>query len=226
MDIVLLVSGGLDSYIAKTYLEFNGDVVIPLFINYHGRYTAKEKKICLELYPNLKINNSLYLGRFEYGEKAFIKNRNIYFALIASNYGQNICMAGLQDDNVGDKSPEAFNKMQDVLSEVNVKTYSVFSPFWRKTKTQIIDWYLRSSNLPIKTLVKTTSCYHPTKLFCGECPSCFRKWCAFQDNHISSYLPSFTNKNLVHKYIKNLKLYDQARQKSILSSAKIMGVLT
>jgi len=224
MKTILLVSGGLDSYIAYKYLEENNCKLLPLFIDYKGLYTSKELKHAKELFPDLIIDNSLDLSGQELTPKAFIKNRNAYFVLVGSKYGHIIAMGGLKDDNVGDKSPLAFLKMQELLNEINPDIYKVFSPFWRMTKSEIIEWYIQSGN-HIEVLLKTTSCYHPTELYCGECPSCFRKYCAFFDNGLGYLLPGFNNLALVKKYVETITFYDSARQKSILGVAEYLGVI-
>lgn len=224
--MILLVSGGLDSYIACRYLEEVGEACIiePLFINYSGKYTTKELEVCKQLYGKLTIDCTLNFIDKEIGEKAFIKNRNAYFALIASNYGNEIVMGGLKDDKVGDKSPAAFLAMENLLNTNNSDSrYSVFSPFWRKTKSDIIKWYI-NSGFAIDDLLQTTSCYHPTEHFCGKCPSCFRKWCAFSDNGISHHLPTFNNNEMVKKYLDNIESYDIERQRSIKDAAEKLGV--
>jgi len=225
--MIILVSGGLDSYIACRYLEEDnsGYILKALFIDYHGKYTKKEKAVCERLYPKLLVDDTLNFNNIESGKKAFIKNRNAYFALIASNYGERIVMGGLKDDNVGDKSPESFLAMERLLNTIDTKNqYSVISPFWRKTKSDIIKWYLEYG-FDVEDLLQTTSCYHPTEHFCGKCPSCFRKWCAFSDNNIAHYLPTFKNKELVETYLNNIKSYDLQRQQSIKDAAKKMGAM-
>jgi len=224
--IVLLVSGGLDSFIAYHYLRDDGYEIIPLFIDYNGIYSKKELKIVENLFPEsiLVIDGTLNFKGEETGEKAFLKNRNAYFALVASKYGKIICMAGLKDDNIGDKSPEAFIKMQDLLSEINGEYYEVFSPFWRMEKEQIIDWYI-SHKLPLSELLKTTSCYHPKYLFCGECPSCFRKYCAFVSNELEELIPIFLNKKMAYDYLKRSYEYSTNRQISIQKACEKLGVV-
>lgn len=221
--MILLVSGGLDSFIASKYLEKHNNYPKHLYIDYRGKYTTKELAVCQDLYQNLQVDSSLDFRGMERGTKSFIKNRNAHFALVGSNYDKIIVMAGLLDDNVGDKSQEAFKKMGDLLSEINTGEYQVISPFWRKTKSDIIKWYL-DNDFPITDLLDTTSCYDPTELFCGKCPSCFRKWCAFNDNDISSHLPDFKNLPLVKKYTLTLSRYTKERQESILKAAADLGV--
>ncbi len=226
--IVLLVSGGLDSFIAWKYLNHVDCTVLPLFINYHGKYTDKELSVCEELYGEELIidEDTLNFSDKEYGEKAFIKNRNIYLALVASNYGYNICMAGLKDDNVGDKSPEAFTSITNLLNTVNSTdkfTYNVMSPFWNKEKSEIVEWYV-NSGFPEGLLLRTTSCYHPHKHYCGECPSCFRKYCALISNGIN--IPPFRNKKLAKEYLCKaiFGVYTPKRKKSIKTSCKFIDV--
>ncbi len=223
MKTVLLVSGGLDSFIAYHYLIDGGYTVLPLHVNYKGKYSNKELKVVRRLFPDLIIDNSLDFTGQEYGEKAFLKNRNAYFALLGSKYSNSICMAGLKDDNVGDKSPEAFIQMEKLLTEINGEVYAVFSPFWRMEKEEIIKWYI-NQKLSLSDLIKTTSCYHPTFDYCGECPSCFRKYCALLSNNIEYIIPPFINFDLAKKYKDNLDKYSIKRQSSILHACESLGV--
>lgn len=224
--IALLVSGGLDSYIAYHYLrEIHARLVRPIFIQYSGKYSKKEQKVCEEIFDGLKIVNTLNFSGEETGEKAFIKNRNAYFALIGSNFSNEICMAGLKDDNVGDKSKNAFLHMSNLLNEINTDglDYRVFSPFWEMEKAEIIEWYI-GKKYSIEDLLTTTSCYHPTKHFCGECPSCFRKFCAFAYNGIAHVLPRFTNKKMADEYNEKAYtgVYTKIRSKSIMRAYELI----
>jgi len=224
MKTVLLVSGGLDSFIAYHYLKEDDYDVIPLHVNYKGKYSDKELNVVRNLFPDLIVDNSLNFQGQEIGEKAFLKNRNAFFALLGSKYSNSICMAGLKDDNVGDKSPDAFIQMENLLTEINGEVYAVFSPFWRMEKEEVLAWYI-AKKLPISELMLTTSCYHPTLEYCGVCPSCFRKYCAFLTNKIDYLIPKFTNLNLARKYLKNLNQYSStSRQDSIVKACEIMGV--
>jgi len=223
MKTVLLVSGGLDSFIAYHYLVKDGYEVLPLHINYQGIYSDKELSVVEELFPNVRIDNSLDFFGQEIGEKAFLKNRNAFFALIGSKYGNSICMAGLKDDNVGDKSQTAFLRMQELLDEINTGDHHVFSPFWGMEKEEIVKWFMEEQ-LSLKELCLTTSCYHPELNFCGKCPSCFRKYCAFVSNDIGDYIPAFTNFDLALEYKTNIFKYSMKRQASILRACKVLGV--
>jgi len=229
MDLkcVLLVSGGLDSYIGYHYLKKDGYKVKPLFVNYGGKYSEKEKVVVQKLFPDLIIDNCLNFYGEDSGEKAFIKNRNAYLALVASKYSNAICMAGLKDDNVGDKSPEAFVKMSALLTEINNDTkygYIVFSPFWRKTKADILHWYL-SAGLSVTNLLMTTSCYHPTATYCGECPSCFRRYCAFVSAGVPNFIPMFRNTIMAEEYFNKKDSYDAERSESIKKACAELGIL-
>lgn len=226
-NIVVLVSGGVDSFIAYHFVKkmmLDIESITPLFIDYGGRYTNKERTHVLSLFPDLVIDNStLFLRDHEIGEKAFIQNRNIYLALIASRYGDGICMAGLKDDRVGDKSPGAFAAMSTVLTECNDNHYLVFSPFFGMEKVEVIEWYL-NEGLPEKDLHKTISCYADDDAhFCGECPACYRKFCAFTYHDL--YIPEFTNLELATKYLAEYKDKDSKRALSVLKASKKLGLI-
>ena len=94
----------------------------------------------------------------------------------------------------------------------------------KTTKSEIIKWYIEH-DYPINDLYHTTSCYHPVEMFCGSCPSCFRKWCAFHDNGIADILGNFNNNGLVSSYIDTIENYDAARQRSIISAAVALKVI-
>ena len=117
MKDILCVSGGLDSYVAWHYL----DKPTAIFFNAQHRYAEKEEKVVNELFPDLIVDESLVLTENEVGEKAYIHCRNLLFAIQASHYlpdeGGTVWMAGLKDDVVGDKSPEAFKLMGETMKQ-------------------------------------------------------------------------------------------------------------
>ncbi len=223
MTIVALVSGGVDSFIMHKYLMENSknEDIIPLFVYYNGRYNDKEYEAVHRLFSGAVITDrTLNLGDKEFGDKAFIQNRNAYFALVASHYGDKIAMGGLKDDNVGDKTPFAFLKMTELLNTINSpKVFSVFSPFWNKEKIDALEWYL-NRGYDRDILQDTLSCYSddPDIRFCGECPACFRKYCAFKWFGIP--IGEFTNLGLVTTYFEEWKNKKGKRAESIRFVAK------
>jgi 7-cyano-7-deazaguanine synthase in queuosine biosynthesis len=222
---VLLFSGGVDSFIAYHYLEIEGIDVFPLYINYDGRYCKKEYAAVKSLISGVSIDwSTLRLSHLEKGSKAFIKNRNAYLALVASNYAKNIAIAGMGDDNVGDKTPEAFKAMETLLTTINPgETYKVYSPFFRREKIDILEWYLENIG-DVDSLLKTVSCYSPNETFCGICPACFRKFCAF--SYVDIHVPEFRNKALVKRYLADVDdgKYSNKRAASIRIAARRLNL--
>jgi 7-cyano-7-deazaguanine synthase in queuosine biosynthesis len=184
MDNMILFSGGLDSFIAYYYLNRPRG----LFINLKHKYVDREWKTVQKLAPLMEMDliiddQTFDLNKFEM-EDSIIPLRNVYFALLATNYdARSIYMIGVYGDWTHDKNPEAFSKMSDFLTHFCGKPIKVDSPFWDMTKTDMVQWY-KEQNLPIDLLLETYSCFLGEDKHCGHCPSCFRRWIAFYNNDI------------------------------------------
>lgn len=215
--MILCLSGGLDSVIAYYYLNKPKTV----FFDY-GDYTKVEKERVLAIAPNTIIDTSLNLAGKAFGKTAYIPYRNLLFASLASRYSSIIAMAGVKDDVVPDKSPEAFSKMGEALTFMGDGTIiDVVSPFWDMTKADIVSWAIDNlSTDDLETvLVNSISCYHPTPEGneCKNCPSCFRKWNALDANGIRT---QFNNLALMKEYLDRAKNgeYIPERNASIIKS--------
>ena len=190
--MILLFSGGIDSYVAYHYLNKPQTVYFDL----GTPYTGKEIGVIQALIPTTIIDYSLNLGSRQIGEKAYIPFRNLYLAMLAAKYDDTIVIAGVKDDDVSDKNEAIFQKFSDLLSELEDRPIQVISPFWNMTKEEVIAWYLQ--RYPADNLLKTVSCYsQEDTIYCGRCPSCFRKWCALKANNIDL---DFYNKPLMKEY--------------------------
>ena len=209
--MILLFSGGVDSFVAYHYLKKPKTVYFDL----NSRYSEKEKAVIKNLIPDTIIDYSLDLHDREYGEKAYIPFRNLLLACQATKYSDVIVIAGIQDDMVSDKNEPVFLKFSELLTELEGRSITVFSPFWKMTKAQVIKWYLL--NIGDSEIIKTVSCYseNPLVTYCGKCPSCFRKWCAFQENGIKL---EFHNEELMQEYYESAKSgkYIPERNESII----------
>lgn len=191
--MILLFSGGIDSYVAYHYLEKPRTVYFDL----RSRYAMKELKVVQDLIPSTIIDMSLDLHDREYGEKAYIPFRNLLLAAMAVKYSDIVVIAGLKDDQVSDKNVDAFLKMSSLLSELEGREIHVLSPFWERTKEQVVGWYIDHVG-PVEDLLRTVSCYSPgERIYCGACPSCFRKWTALRSNGLSI---DFYNNELMDEY--------------------------
>jgi 7-cyano-7-deazaguanine synthase in queuosine biosynthesis len=199
---VLLFSGGIDSLIAWFYLGKPKTIYCKLGHKYQEKELECIKSL-QEAIPDLHVEliDSLNLGQYEEGEKAFIKNRNLLLATIASNYGNEIYLGGNMVDTFGDNSKEAYEIFGVVLSHINNQNIIVDSPFWEMTKADMVQWYL--DNDYNKDYLKiSVSCYSKdiTKQ-CGECHSCFRKWIALENAGIEC-LDWFDKDIKKSKYVK------------------------
>lgn len=207
---VILVSGGIDSYIMYHWLTYQDHLpkldqseIHLVYFYLSSKYSEKELEVVKRIFPQKTIiDRSLDFRLREYGENAIIPYRNLIMAAQATTYGNTIWMAGLADDRASDKSEASFKKMSEILTELNPKgeEVKVLSPFWNLTKAGIINWYLRCfPQTGPRKLRETTSCYDHDKHYCGRCPSCFRKWVALFVNGIKL---EFTNRELIKKYVR------------------------
>ena len=190
--MILLFSGGIDSFVAYHYLGKPPTVYFDL----GTRYSKKELKVVKELIPSTIIDCSIDLGNREVGEKAYVPFRNLILACLANKYSDEIVIAGVADDNVSDKTPEAFESFSTLLSRLEQRNINVTSPFWSLTKEEVVAWY--RENLKDDRILNTISCYSDDdNTYCGKCPSCFRKWVALRSN---GYLLPFFNYELMKRY--------------------------
>ena len=104
---VLLYSGGMDSWLISQL--WNPD--IKLYIDTGTAYAEEEKRRL----PSDVIVEHLDLHRFERGDK-IIPLRNLYFVMLASNYGDEIMLGATYGDRVLDKSPGFAKKASDMLT--------------------------------------------------------------------------------------------------------------
>jgi hypothetical protein len=177
-------------------------------------YAGKEYHAILNLGIPCEVDKSLDFSR---NSGIYIPHRNLLFASRASQYGQNVIIAGLKDDMVEDKTEWAFDVMSYCLTAIGRETILVSSPFWEMTKSDICRWFLNNVPFAENILRKSISCYNGSGIAaCNHCESCFRKACALFDNGIS--VPFFNDK-MIHEYQAKAVHghYDPERNKSIIN---------
>lgn len=206
--MILCFSGGLDSLAAYHFLEEPSTVYFAC-----SEVADKEIFAIKKLAPNTIIDYSLNFRGKSLGINAYIPYRNLLFALRAADYSSSIVIAGIKDDNVPDKTPDAFSAMSLVMDMLGKTKIKVSSPFWEWTKEDIVKYLLMYDNG--REIGISTSCYHPTKNFCGECPSCFRKACACWSFGIDL---KFKNVTLAQVYLQRAReqQYSPERNESII----------
>lgn len=194
---ILCFSGGVDSVAAWYSLGKPDCVYFKLLTPYMEKEIKNVRKFFFERGEKHKliVDESL-MGICT--EDVFIPHRNLLFASRASQYGETVWMAGLKDDMVEDKTPEAFQAMGAVLSKIGKEPVYVKSPFWEMTKAQVCTWMVDNIPNGKKILLEETmSCYSNTSAECGACDACFRKSCAL---HTAGMWTPFHHHGTVIKY--------------------------
>jgi len=193
---VLCMSGGLDS-VAGWYFLDKPECV---FFDTKVPSSYRERVAILSLDIPSVIDTSFDFSGIK---GAYIPHRNLLFASAASKYGNEVVICGVKDDMVPDKTPKAFEKMSAVLSDIGKEEVTVTSPFWDKTKAEVVQWML--DNVPdAENVIRTSvSCYSGHYGECGWCEACFRKACAM---YSCGLVMPFGNKEMVKDY--HRKAYD------------------
>lgn len=174
MKKVLLYSGGMDSWLISKI--WKPDVL--LYIDIHGRYSKEERK---RLPSNAVIVDMPFLGEQEQDD-SFIPMRNLYFLMIASHYGDTLCLGATLGDGSKDKSTKFLEETEATLKDLwddkkCHKNISVETRFSKMSKGQIIDEYLQLAGTLEEIKEQTFSCYTPVNGHeCMNCYPCFRKF--------------------------------------------------
>jgi 7-cyano-7-deazaguanine synthase len=192
--MILLFSGGIDSYVAYHYLGKPQT----LYFNLNTRYSFKEILVVTKLIPDTIIEHCINFKTREEEGTAFVPYRNLHLALLANKYSDTIVIAGVKDDKVNDKNEYIFDQFSKLMSHMMDREITVMSPFWSMSKQDVVKWFLDNGGTKAQ-LLSTLSCYSSDdSLFCGKCAACFRKWCALKVNGIDDL--QFTNHSLMRKY--------------------------
>jgi 7-cyano-7-deazaguanine synthase in queuosine biosynthesis len=211
--MVLLFSGGLDSFVAYHYLHKPQTI----YFHLNTKYSAKELMVVKKLIPSTIVETCIDFKTREEDGSAFVPYRNLHLALLANKYSDTIIIAGLADDVVNDKNEKVFQQFSYLMSEMMGRRIMVLSPFWGMTKAEVVKWFLENGGTK-EELLSTISCYSSEDvLYCGKCKACYRKFCALGANGI--YDLTFTNEVLMWEYYaKAMKgdHYDPKRNKNII----------
>lgn len=179
---VLLYSGGMDSWLISQI--WKPDVL--LYVNINGRYNKQE----MSHLPEDVVIENLDLSKWERPDK-IIPLRNLYLIMLASNYGDKICLGATAGDRVLDKSFTFAEKTTDLLRYLyspqwwnpTQRDIEVCLDFKDKTKTEILQMYLDQGGSIEKAWKESFSCYEPDDEghVCMSCKPCFRKFISFAE---------------------------------------------
>jgi 7-cyano-7-deazaguanine synthase in queuosine biosynthesis len=190
------MSGGLDSVAGWYFLDKPKCVFFDIKVKSSDKENFAIRKLHINYIPDATFDFSRIKG-------TYIPHRNLLFASAASKYGNEVVICGVKDDMVPDKTPEAFEKMSGILSDIGKEEVTVTSPFWDKTKAEVVQWML--DNVPdAENVIRTSvSCYSSSYGECGWCEACFRKACAM---YSCGLVMPFGHKEMVKEYLR--KAYD------------------
>lgn len=236
MNNVVLFSGGLDSMATILCLQHNEEQVSAIYVDLGTEYANREIEVCRRLADvmgfDLHVIELRSLGALagSADSGAFLPYRNCVLATVAAAHldtDGSVWMGGLRDDNVGDKTPEAFESMTAMLKECGPNNITVRSMFWNYSKDEMVREMIVDFRDKFLDLCKVSiSCYRGTR--CGECPSCFRKCVALYSNGVdcinwfkTNPLESETAKQYSTKILD--QKYDESRRVATLTALKQGG---
>ncbi len=183
-DVVLMVSGGLDSFLAASHFPSAKKV----FIDWGQPYLSMELEAVADLYPDA---HRVTIGGIPGVDSTdpYVPARNLLFACLAARFGTRICFAGMRDEMCADKSPKSFREMSRILTDQCRQPMEVFSPFWGLTKSEAVASYIHDGKDP-DVLARTISCYGSGSSPCLDCEACFRRFVALVSNGVMVPRPS------------------------------------
>lgn len=210
--MVLLASGGLDSFITWNYL----DKPKVLFVDYGQKYVNIERNAVAKLYHDFEFVKLDGICALE--DKIFVPARNLMLATLGLRYSTDIAFGGVKDETCKDKSPLAFKLMSNILSKFNERQVIVFSPIWHMTKTDAVKYFI--DNFDKELLKDTVSCY--SEKICNSCESCFRRFVALASNGLieQDRLPT---DEAIFKFLDNIKLQPKSRIVEAIHTLAIIG---
>lgn len=175
---VLLYSGGTDSWLIDKIWKPDKKI----YINIHGFYSDVEIS---KLPKDVEIIDFPFLGKTEELDTNFVPLRNLYFLMIASNFGNEICYGATRSDRGSkDKREEFLDKTQDIIdfclkgnSYTKDRDIKIIKDFVKLNKFEIIDLYLKKGGTIDKFVEESFSCYHSINgKECMHCKQCYKKF--------------------------------------------------
>lgn len=226
---ILLFSGGIDSYIAYWYLCTHKKEklpITPIYFDYNGIACKREQQTAHSLLSSTQVIKRVFNLDLQQSHDAHstLFGRNLYFCTYAAQLTkQYIYLCGLKNSAMLDNTPNFYKTASSVLSQISGKVITVQSPFLYMEKEEIVQWFLHEYKGNINSLLETTSCYHPTKHYCGECLNCFYLYCSLY-RHTNKL--DFTNLNILKDELLAVKLHKRAKYRaaSIMDLAQKKGI--
>lgn len=189
MDVVVLVSGGIDSIVACKLIEKQGGNIYPLFIDYGQLAAKKEWVACQQLLADCGFSKAMRIDVSGFGhvissgltdkskdiQKPFLPCRNLLFLTLAASYAKTKSCKAIAIGLLNEKShifpdqTEAFivNSNFAINSALD-DNYMILTPLIQFSKADVIKLAEKYS-IPLQ---KTYSCHSGEDIYCGKCVSC------------------------------------------------------
>jgi len=192
MDVVILVSGGIDSIVACKIIQKQEDNVLPIFIDYGQLAAEKEWEACQILLEECGLPEAKKVDISGYGkafssaltdkekditnkDEAFLPGRNLLFLVIAASYAYSkktkaIAIGLLSEEtHIFPDQTEAFVVNANfAINEALGDGYMVLTPLAQFSKNDVMK-LAKEYEIPID---KTYSCHSGKEGYCGECIAC------------------------------------------------------
>jgi 7-cyano-7-deazaguanine synthase len=192
MKKVLLCSSGIDSHSIQYLIK--PDVMV---------YFDTGQSLCKKEIQSIKSqdygDDVIVDSRFRLNDTVLdndiVPNRNAYFVLGGTYYGDEIILNSTAGDTTHDKDEPFVEKINELIKHMfsnkdknpsnSLNGATLTTPFIQLTKTQLVKKYLDEGGSS-SSLLKTRSCYSDEDIECGKCRSCIRKYVALKLNGLDS----------------------------------------
>lgn len=183
--LAVLVSGGLDSYVAYRIGQKRGYDPKAFYVDLGHPYAWKEKKAIevLKLNPETATIDLLRkdLNNMPDEENIWIPGRNLLLATIVASRGYNriwiSALKGEMHEQATDKNNKFFSLATECLSYVYGKFWEetiITTPFVHMSKLDLVKYAL-TNGITEEELLKTSSCMSGEEGNCGNCMVCVRR---------------------------------------------------
>ncbi len=206
--VVVIFSGGMDSFTVLNRAIKDGKQVFPLTFDYGQRHVKEiecASAVCQELGVEHKVidisainqllagsslTDDIEIPEGHYEEESMkstvVPNRNMILISLAVGYAVSVGASQVYyGAHSGDHAiypdcrPEFVEKMNDVCQIANYEPVEIFSPYLNVDKTAILTDGLKMG----LDYSKTWTCYNGREKACGKCGACQERLEAFRDNN-------------------------------------------
>lgn len=206
--VVVIFSGGMDSFTVLNRAIKDGKQVFPLTFDYGQRHVKEiecASAVCKELGVEHKVidisainqllagsslTDDIEIPEGHYEEESMkstvVPNRNMILISLAVGYAVSVGASQVYyGAHSGDHAiypdcrPEFVEKMNDVCQIANYEPVEIFSPYLNVDKTAILTDGLKMG----LDYSKTWTCYNGREKACGKCGACQERLEAFRDNN-------------------------------------------